>query len=323
MIYFLIFILFFALEIIYFQIAIKYQILDIPNDRSSHTCATIRGGGIILWIAALLYFLLNLSYADLVFFLGISLAAGISFWDDVCCLGYRVRLFFQVLALSFAFYFTGLFFIIPWWGIVIGYVFFMGVLNAFNFMDGINGMSGLYMATVLISLLYINHNIYPFTDPNFIIYPLLASVVFLFFNFRKKAKCFAGDVGSIAAGFWVITLLILLMIETKNLVWIGLLMVYGVDSVLTILHRVLLKQNLTKPHRLHFFQILANEQGIDHRVISITYSVTQFFVSLLIIELYPIMGWWIMVITGFILSLVYCLKFRFIKQNQKLKVESA
>lgn len=319
MIYLLIFILFFALEIIYFQIATKFQILDVPNDRSSHTHPTIRGGGIILWVAALLYLLFNLSYADLIFFIGITIAAGISFWDDVCGVRYRIRLLCQALALTFAFLFTGLFYMIPWWGIALAYVFFMGVLNAYNFMDGINGMNGLYTATTLISLFYINNNIYPFTDSNFIIYPLLASVVFLVFNFRKKAKCFAGDVGSIAAGFWVVTLLILLMIETKNMVWIGLLMVYGVDSVLTILHRVRLKQNITTAHRLHFFQILANEQGIDHRLISIGYAVTQFFVSFLIIELYPIIGWWIMVISGFILSLIYCLKFRFIKQNQKLK----
>ncbi len=320
MIYLLILILFFVLEIIYFQIAKKFRILDIPNQRSSHTQPTIRGGGIILWVAALLYLLLNLSYADLIFFIGITIAAGISFWDDVCGVRYRIRLLCQALALSFAFQFTGVFYTIPWWGIVIAYVFFVGTLNAYNFMDGINGMNGLYTATVLISLLYINNHIHPFTDPDFIIFPLLASVVFLFFNFRKKAKCFAGDVGSIAAGFWVVTLLILLMIETKNLVWIGLLMVYGVDSVLTVLHRVRLKQNITTAHRLHFFQILANEQGIDQRLISIMYAITQVFVSFLIIELYPFIGWWIMVISCFILCLVYCLKFRFIKQNQKLKV---
>lgn len=320
MIYLLILILFFVLEIIYFQIATKFRILDIPNGRSSHTYTTIRGGGIILWVAALLYLLLNLSYADLIFFIGITIVAGISFWDDVCGVRYRIRLLCQALALSFAFLFTGVFYTIPWWGIVIAYVFFVGTLNAYNFMDGINGMNGLYTATVLISLLYINNHIHPFTDPNFIIFPLLASVVFLFFNFRKKAKCFAGDVGSIAAGFWVVTLLILLMIETKSLVWIGLLMVYGVDSVLTVLHRVVLKQNITTAHRLHFFQILANEQGIDQRLISVMYAITQVFVSFLIIELYPFIGWWIMVISCFILCLIYCLKFRFIKQNQKLKV---
>jgi UDP-N-acetylmuramyl pentapeptide phosphotransferase/UDP-N-acetylglucosamine-1-phosphate transferase len=138
-------------------------------------------------------------------------------------------------------------------------------------------------------------------------------VVFLFFNFRKRAKCFAGDVGSVSIAFWVVTLLLLLIIKTQNLIWVGFLLVYGVDSVCTILHRIYLKQNIMEAHRLHFYQILANERGMQHRLVSIIYFTVQLVCSSLIVTLYPIMGWWIFVILTATLVAAYGLKFRLMK----------
>jgi UDP-N-acetylmuramyl pentapeptide phosphotransferase/UDP-N-acetylglucosamine-1-phosphate transferase len=145
--------------------------------------------------------------------------------------------------------------------------------------------------------------------PDLIWYPMIASVVFLFFNFRKRARCFAGDVGSVSIAFWVVTLLLLLILKTENLIWLGFLMVYGVDAVMTILHRIWLKQNIMEAHRLHFYQILANEKGMPHRLVSLIYFAVQLLCSALIILLYPVMGWWIFVILLLVLMGLYMIKF--------------
>ena len=313
--YGLVLVLLLAAELFYFRIADRFNIIDKPNERSSHNYITIRGGGIIWWVAALLFLLFHFSSLGLWFFAGITLIAGVSFVDDIVSLGQRVRLLFHLLAMSCAFYLAGVFGIYPWWAIVIGYIVFIGIVNAYNFMDGINGMTGLSSIVILGSLQYVNLNITRFVDPDLIWYPMIASVVFLFFNFRKKAKCFAGDVGSIGMGFWVVVLLLRLMIETQNLIWIGFLLVYGVENCGTISHRILRHENITQPHRLHFFQILVNECHLPHLGVSTAYALVQLLCSVLIIRLYPSMGWGIFFILAGILTATYFLKFKLMKMT--------
>lgn len=313
MIYLLLIVLLFAAELLYFRIADKYNIIDKPNERSSHTQITLRGGGVIFWVAAVLYAVFNPSSMAMWFLAGITLIAAVSFWDDVKGLNQKIRLLFHLLAMTCAFYMAGLFGVYPWWAVGVGYVVFIGIVNAYNFMDGINGITGLYSMAVLLPLMWVNDYVQPFTDGDFLLYPFLASAVFLFFNFRKRAKCFAGDVGSVGIAFWIVSLLLLLILETQNLIWIGFLMVYGVDTVLTILHRIRLKQNIMEAHRLHFYQILANEREMPHRMVSVIYFVVQLICSTAIILLYPVMGWWIFVILLMILMTVYCLKFKLMK----------
>lgn len=314
MIYLLVIALLFITELIYFRIADKYNIIDKPNERSSHTQITLRGGGIIYWIAALLYVLFNPSWMSWLFLAGITLMAGVSFWDDVKGLGQKIRLLFHLLAMTCAFYLANVFGVYPWWAIVIGYILFIGIVNAYNFMDGINGITGLYTLAILLPMIYVNNYVQTFTEKDFLLFPLLASIVFLFFNFRKQAKCFAGDVGSVSIAFWVVTLLLLLIIKTQNLVWIGFVMVYGVDAVCTILHRIYLKQNLMEAHRLHFYQILANECKTDHREVSLIYCMAQLICSALIVCLYPIIGWWIFLTLVITLVGIYRIKFRLMKK---------
>lgn len=309
MIYILLFVLLLAAELFYFRIADRFNIIDKPNERSSHNYITIRGGGVIWWVAALLYLLFNLSVTAGWFLAGITLIAGVSFVDDVKGLGQKMRLLFHLLAMSCAFYLAGVFGSYPWWAIVIGYVVFIGIVNAYNFMDGINGITGLYSIAVLASLQYVNLSYGNFVPPDLIWYPMIASLVFLFFNFRKRARCFAGDVGSVAIAFWIVTLLLILIIKTENLIWIGFLMVYGVDAVMTILHRIYLKQNIMEAHRLHFYQILANEKKIPHRLVSLIYFTVQLLCSALIILFYPVLGWGIFVILLLVLMGLYMIKF--------------
>ena len=152
-------------------------------------------------------------------------------------------------------------------------------------MDGVNGITGLYSLVVLASLLYVNQNIVGFTNEDFIIYPLLASTVFLFFNFRKKAKCFMGDIGSIGIAFWILGLLGLLMIETQELKYLLFLTVYGTDVVLTILERLKLKENIFEAHRRHLYQLFANEKKVSHLLVSTLYAGLQLFINAIIIAL--------------------------------------
>lgn len=299
----------FVLELVYFKLADRFNIVDKPNERSSHSQITLRGGGIIFWIAAVLYVVMNPSVIALEFLAGITLIAFVSFWDDVKGLNQKTRLLFHLLSMTCVFYLANIFHTYPWWIIVIGYIVFIGVVNAYNFMDGINGITGLYTLAVLLSMMWVNYYVKPFVDHDFLRYPFLASIVFLFFNFRKKAKCFAGDVGSVSVAFWVVTLLLLLIVKTQNLIWIGFLIVYGVDAVMTIIHRIYLRQNIMEAHRLHFYQVLANEQKMDHRVVSIIYFVAQIISSTLIIILYPTAGWWVFVAILIVLMGLYVIKF--------------
>ncbi|WP_289663024.1 MraY family glycosyltransferase [Flavobacterium panacagri] len=271
--------------LLYFKVADRFNIIDKPNLRSSHTEITLRGGGIIFWFSALLYFVQHVQN-NYFFFTGITLVSLVSFWDDIQSLSNKIRISIHFLSITLIFYDMNLFNIMPIWGIVIVYVVAIGLINAYNFMDGINGITGLYTLVVMGSLLYINTKIQLFIDGTFIKYAMLASVIFLFFNYRKKAKCFAGDVGSIAIAFWIIYLVLKLILATESVIWLLLLAVYGVDAVCTILHRLYLRQNIFEAHRLHLYQVLSNEYKIQHRLVALFYALAQAIISFLVIILY-------------------------------------
>ncbi|MBB5636585.1 UDP-N-acetylmuramyl pentapeptide phosphotransferase/UDP-N-acetylglucosamine-1-phosphate transferase [Pedobacter cryoconitis] len=283
MIYLIFVILFFIVMLLYFKVAERYNIIDRPNERSSHKELTIRGGGIIFLFAALMAVILHTEFwipVIAMFIIGI-----ISFIDDRITLSGKIRIIFHLAAVTLLFVFLNIFQIFDWWVSVIGYVLVIGIINAYNFMDGINGITGVYSLIVLCGLQYLNLQIFNFIHPDMIWLPILASLVFLFFNFRKKAKCFAGDVGSVTIAFWIIFLLLKLMLMTGDYSYILFLSVYGVDSVLTILHRLKLKHNIFDAHRLHFYQILANEQRWPQLLISSIYGIIQLVIIAIIIFL--------------------------------------
>ena len=319
--YLLITLVLFLLELLYFKIADRYNIVDKPNHRSAHTEITLRGGGIIFWFAALLYFAQHIEN-NYFFFAGISLVSLVSFWDDIQSLSNKIRISVHFLAISLIFYDLGVFESVHVIGVLVAYILAIGLINAYNFMDGINGITGLYTLVVMGSLLYVNQKIKVFIDADFIQYAMMASLVFLFFNFRKKAKCFAGDVGSIAIAFWVIYLVLKLILVTNSLVWLLFLAVYGVETVCTILHRLYLKENIFEAHRLHLYQVLSNEYRIQHRWVAAFYALAQIIVSVLVVVLYQKVS----DITLFLviivpLILIYSVKFYLLKNND-LKVQS-
>ena len=284
--YLSVFALLFVLQLLYFKIADKFNIIDKPNERSSHTKITLRGGGVVFYFGALLSFLLS-GFQYPFFMLGITLIALVSFADDIQPLSSKLRLPIHFVAMALMFYEWGLF-SQPWYFLLLALVLSVGIINAYNFMDGINGITGAYSISILLALLFVNIHQYTFVDNQIIYMMLLAVMVFNFFNFRTKARCFAGDVGSVTIAFFIVFLLGKLVIATGDFTYILFLGVYGVDSVLTIIHRIMLRENIFKAHRKHAYQIMANELRIPHLIVSLCYGVLQLVISLAVVYDYCI-----------------------------------
>ncbi len=304
MYYLIILVLLFLAELFYFYIADKYNIIDKPNERSSHARITLRGGGIIFYFGVLAYFLTN-HFEYPWFMLALTLLTLISFIDDIRSTSQALRLVFHFSAMGLMFYQWGLF-SLPWWTILVALIICTGIINAYNFMDGINGITGGYSLIILGTLAFINHSVVSFVEPDLIYTMLCAVLVFNFFNFRKRAKCFAGDVGAVSIAFTILFLIGRLIIQTGDFSWIVLLVVYGIDSVLTIVHRLMLHENIGLPHRKHMYQIMANELRMPHVVVALIYMMMQAIVVIgyLILREY---GYWYLLGSVFLLSMLYLL----------------
>ena len=277
----LLFILLF-IELLYFYIANKYSIIDQPNHRSSHNKVTIRGGGIIFSIAVFLIFF-NSGFQYIYFILGVLLISLISFVDDIKTINNRVRIICHLIATALLFYQLSIY-RFPIYLILMAFIFVIGTINAVNFMDGINGITGSYSLLTILTLCYINEYVSHFTDSLYLIAVLLSLVVFNFFNFRIKAKCFAGDVGSVSIAFILLFFVLQLIIKSSNLNYILLFMLYGLDTSTTILFRLIKKENVFEAHRQHFYQFLANEKKIPHLIVAVIYSLTQAIINVVLIK---------------------------------------
>lgn len=320
MYFILIFVLLFLAELLYFKIADKYNIIDKPNERSSHTRITLRGGGIIFYIGSLFYFFTN-GFLYPWFMVGLTLITLISFVDDIRSVSQKVRLIFHFAGMGFMFYQWGALDLQwTWWYVAIALIFCTGIINAYNFLDGINGMTGGYSLVVLLALGYINEFIVSFVDSRFIYVLILAVMVFNFFNFRKRAKCFAGDVGAVSMAFITVFLIGQLILTTQDLSYIVLLVVYGVDSILTIVHRIMLHENIGVAHRKHLYQIMANELKIPHVTVSSVYMSVQAIIVVGFVAVHPLgYGYLYLLATILLLSLVYVLfmkKYFHLHQNK-------
>ena len=278
--YLIIIIALFVLELLYFKIADKYNIIDKPNERSSHTQITLRGGGVIFYIGALLYFIVS-GFEYPYFFLGLTLITLISFLDDILTLSNKLRLLIQLVSMILMFYQVGMF-EMAWWIVPIALIVSVGTINAYNFMDGINGITVSNSLAVLVLLAIANQNT-PFINSEFLYYIILSVIVFGFFNFRNKAKAFAGDVGSVAIAFIILFLLAKLIITTQNVIYILFLLIYGLDAVWTIIRRLFRKENIFEAHRSHLYQFYANENKTNRLIIAAIYGVLQLLVGLFVL----------------------------------------
>jgi len=299
----------FLSELLYFRIAEKCNIIDKPNERSSHNYITIRGGGIVFLLAFWAWSIYQ-GWPYLWASLGLLLVGLISIWDDIQSLPNSIRLTSHIAGTLLLIYDTGLIDLLSTGWLLLVPVLLIGSLNAYNFMDGINGITGLYSLILVLTMAWLNQQ-FPFLDSTFFIWNSAALLVFLFFNFRKRAKCFAGDVGSIGIGFIVLFALILLIQKTGELKYIFFLSLYGLDSVLTIIQRIYRKENIFDAHRLHFYQLLAHQQGVSHRWISVGYAITQAMINIIVIWLLPTK--WTFLFQGLVLILPLTLVYSFFK----------
>ena len=285
--YGIIFIILLALEVMYFRIADRCNIIDKPNERSSHSTIVLRGGGIIfmlgLWIWAAFY-----GFGYPWFVVAVTLIAGVSFVDDIRSLPDSVRLVAQFVAMGLMFYQMDMLHWEMWWVVILALIVSVGATNIINFMDGINGISGGYALASLIPIYILNKEM-GFVEESLVVTVILADVVFCLFNFRPKgkAKCFAGDVGSIGIAFILLFMIGQLIMRTGDVTYLVFLLVYGVDGCLTICHRIMLHENLGEAHRKHAYQLMANELKIGHVKVSLLYMGIQMAVSLGFIYLCP------------------------------------
>ncbi|MFN7279627.1 MAG: MraY family glycosyltransferase [bacterium] len=297
----------FALEIAYLKLADRLNIIDKPNLRSSHTIPVVRGGGLIFplsWLIMSVYSGWKFPW----FTSGLLILSVISFRDDMRPLSAGQRFIFHIIASIFLFAELSILDEMPIWLIIMLLIAVIGILNAINFMDGINGMTGLYALSFLLPVSILTSSasgpieLNPLRSPTIML--SLSIIVFGFFNFRKRARCFAGDVGSISIGFILVFFLLSFMtdresalgishqgtFQTFDPVYILMLSVYGVDTVLTILQRLKLRENIFEAHRRHLYQYMANEMKMPHLTVSLIYGLTQMLINIYVLS--GFVTWW-------------------------------
>ena len=317
-------------ELVYFKIADNCNIIDKPNERSSHSTIVLRGGGIIFSLSMIVWAVMMVVKGNdittyLPFLCGLVLICGISFWDDVHSLPDSLRMAVQIISILLMFWSMGLYTAADSWlwtavNVVVALFFCVGATNFINFMDGINGITAAYAIAMLVPIALLNSSnglsclsgSSGFIEPSYLIVAIIGVLVFSIFNFRPKgkAKCFAGDVGSIGIAFIILFALGRLMLMTNDVTYIVLFLVYGIDGSLTIFHRIMLHENLGQAHRKHAYQLMANELKMSHVTVSLIYMVLQLAISLGFIYLCPntILAHWIyLVAAGIVLAVAYVL----------------
>lgn len=281
----------------YLKVANHFNIIDRPNERSSHTNVTIRGGGIIFVVAIVAWRFLH-GFQLPWFFVGFLLISVVSFIDDLGHVPNKVRIAAQFLAVVLLLLELNSSIPTPLIGacppaagpsdhsylllLLLSLPVILGFINAYNFMDGINGITVVNSLVTIGTIAYLNHTVY-LADPNLFSFTMMALLIFGFFNFRRKAACFAGDVGAVSMAFLITMLLVMLIVHTGNFYYMALVFVYGVDSVGTIIERLVKRENIFEAHRSHLYQLMANQSGIPHLMVSSVYGLVQLAVNVLII----------------------------------------
>jgi Fuc2NAc and GlcNAc transferase len=256
--------------------SLKKNIIDIPNERSSHSIPTPRGGGlaiVITWyIGITILFFSQVIEKHLYFaLLSGAVLAVISFLDDVIDIKPIIRLICQAVTAIISLYFLGGISSFSLAGSImlpsiilypIAFVGFVWFINLYNFLDGIDGYASIEAICIASAFLLFTGNI---------INALLIACVagFLIWNW-PRAKIFMGDVGSTQLGFIFVTLGIYYHnIQQLSIInWIILTSPFWFDATLTLLRRWRNKEKLSQAHRKHIYQRLV-QSGYSHLKVDI------------------------------------------------------
>ena len=253
---------------------LKRRVIDHPNERSSHSIPTPRGGGLVivfitLAVALVAMFLAKNWLQGIVFVVVGSAVAWIGWQDDVKSLSPKIRFLFQALAAVATVIGLGYFdaITIPLLGelrlgivgILITILWIMGLINAYNFMDGIDGISGSVALTASLGwmlLLGVNGQ---FRSPIFwIALAIAATNLGLLGHNWPPARIFIGDIASTFLGycFAVIPLLTIKQMEDSFLLAVILMWAYILDTAITFLRRLIKGEAVFSAHRTHIYQRL-------------------------------------------------------------------
>ncbi|MBF0467306.1 MAG: undecaprenyl/decaprenyl-phosphate alpha-N-acetylglucosaminyl 1-phosphate transferase [Desulfamplus sp.] len=312
---FLAFFLFFVSAAISLFLIRTTKVLDIPNGRSSHSKPTPTIGGVAIVFTfflsmAILYFVAHTTMITERYFLGFTfsslLIAGMSFYDDFKCKPFYIKLATQIFAVI----------VVMSFGIIIHHINFpynflflndkslgaasyvitfgwiLGMTNAYNFMDGLNGMAGgnAIIASIFFCIISLDQG----SDFTYMVsYTLAAGVSgFLIFNF-PRGKLFMGDIGSTFLGFSFATLSIIASLYDNahtSLLIIPLLFFHFIyDTFFTFVRRMINGENVFQAHRTHLYQLF-NRLGYKH------FSVTMFYYTVAVAQ--GLGALWMIKITG-------------------------
>jgi len=273
-----------GLTLILRRYAIAKQLIDIPNERSSHSIPTPRGGGVAIvstFALALpvLYSLDFISLSALYTLLGAGLlVAGIGFADDHGHVAASRRLLGHFFAAAWVLFWGkglpavnlfGVSFDLGWLGEILAAVYLVWMLNLYNFMDGIDGLASVEAISVCLGMslvYYLSGNVAIIWVP----LVLAAAVVgFLCWNF-PPAKIFMGDAGSGFLGFTLGGLVLQAGWVDPALFWSGLILlgVFIVDATLTLLRRLARGDKVHQAHRSHAYQF-ASRYFNSHKVVTL------------------------------------------------------
>ena len=263
----------------------RFGLMDYPDERSSHSSPTPKGGGI--GILAAFVFTSLFVRIPLYFWLPATFIGLLSFGVDRLDFSPALRLvlqFFAAITLLAAINQLHLNKINGLLLITTLAVFAVGTANLYNFMDGINGIAavtGIVGFGLLALSIFLSDNFSSFAVLSISI--SLSCFGFLPFN-MPKAKVFMGDVGSVLLGF--VFAVVVVAVSRNFLDFVSLtsfLFPFYADELTTMAVRIRDGENLLRPHRRHLYQILANEKGISHWKISVGYGLLQLIVGVSIL----------------------------------------
>ena len=270
--------------IFYIRLAKLLNLLDFPNERSSHDTKTITGAGIIIPISITIWYFFNSLYQY--FFVGLFILTICSIIDDLVNLKVFIRLFIQILSVLFLLIninFYNYHIIV----LVLFFVITVGWLNCFNFMDGINGIMGAYSLIILSTFYYLNLQ-NSFINNSILIFTIIPTILFMIFNFRTTAVVFSGNSGTMSMAYILSLVMMKLIFFNSDWTYLIFFSLYGIDASLTIFERLNLRENIFNPHRRHLYQVLVDNFPFNHLQISILYSITQLIINVIYLSNYKI-----------------------------------